>query len=132
MRARQYTPKDSLVFGGNFLHSLNIGTQIRLYEIEIATRVPKKFRFPYFVRFLWFVGHYYLLLLGQSPLPREIPPRVLRGLKSLSLFLVEQARRTLPTSTTYSNEQRKAAKENVPADVIPDPVDFVRSSFRLT
>lgn len=46
-----YTPSDSLVFGGNFLHSLNIATQLELYRIEIATRVPRKFRFPHFVKF---------------------------------------------------------------------------------
>jgi hypothetical protein len=45
----QYTPTDSLVFGGNFLHSLNIGTQLELHRIEIATKVPKKFRFPMFI-----------------------------------------------------------------------------------
>jgi hypothetical protein len=45
----QYTPADSLVFGGNFLHSLNIATQLELHRIEIATKVPKKFRFPMFI-----------------------------------------------------------------------------------
>lgn len=53
-----YTPSDSLVFGGNFLHSLNIPTQLELYRIEIATKVPRKFRFPYFVKFCrWFPPH---------------------------------------------------------------------------
>lgn len=68
----QYTPKDSLVFGGNFLHSWNIATreqlaghrssefeltsllaaELRVRDLEIATKVPKKFRFPYFRRYV--------------------------------------------------------------------------------
>lgn len=34
-----YTPADSLVFGGNILHSFNIPMQLRVYEIEDRTRV---------------------------------------------------------------------------------------------
>lgn len=34
-----YTPKDSLVFGGNFLHSYNIINQLRVSEVEDKTRV---------------------------------------------------------------------------------------------
>ena len=34
-----YTPKDSLVFGGNFLHSYNIRNQLRVSEVEDKTRV---------------------------------------------------------------------------------------------
>lgn len=62
---------DTLVFGGNFLHSYNIPTrrfilayvyhfftyrgvliELRVREIELATRVPKKFRFPFFTRYV--------------------------------------------------------------------------------
>lgn len=56
-----YTPVDSLVVGGNFLHSYNIGTQLRLHEIEIATRVPKRYRYPQFVRFRALRSHHALL-----------------------------------------------------------------------
>ena len=34
-----YTPVDSLVFGGNFLHSFNIDQQMRVAEVEKTTRV---------------------------------------------------------------------------------------------
>lgn len=35
-----YTPKDSLVFGGNFLHSFGIDQQLRVAEVEESTKVP--------------------------------------------------------------------------------------------
>lgn len=34
-----YTPTDTLVFGGNFLHSFNIPMQLKIYNIEDRTRV---------------------------------------------------------------------------------------------
>ena len=37
-----YTPVDSLVFGGNFLHSFNIDQQMRVAEIEKTTRVERQ------------------------------------------------------------------------------------------
>lgn len=39
-----YTPEDTLVFGGNFLHSFNIPMQLNIYSIEDRTRVSKHFR----------------------------------------------------------------------------------------
>lgn len=38
-----YTPVDSLVFGGNILHSFNVPMQLRIYEIEDRTRVRGAF-----------------------------------------------------------------------------------------
>ena len=34
-----YTPVDSLVFGGNFLHSFNMDLQLRIADIEVKTHV---------------------------------------------------------------------------------------------
>lgn len=36
-----YTPKDSLVFGGNFLHSFGIEKQLRIAEVEESTKVNR-------------------------------------------------------------------------------------------
>lgn len=74
-----YTPMDSIVFGGNFLHSYNVDTrefprsldsplnsiatdsffsssggELRLRQIEIDTKVPQRFRFPMFDRYVKF------------------------------------------------------------------------------
>lgn len=37
-----YTPDDSLVFGGNFLHSQSIRTQIRVYQVENKLNVSDR------------------------------------------------------------------------------------------
>ncbi|KAI7866366.1 hypothetical protein BDF14DRAFT_1691873, partial [Spinellus fusiger] len=54
-----YTPEDAIVIGGNFLHGMNISTQLRVHAIEEATHVPRKFRFPYFKRTHWYAAHTY-------------------------------------------------------------------------
>ncbi|CAF1389389.1 unnamed protein product [Didymodactylos carnosus] len=55
-----YTPCDSLVFGGNFLNSLSVDIQLRVYELERMAQVPHKFQFPLFETFHWYAAkHYY-------------------------------------------------------------------------
>lgn len=48
-----YTPVDSLVFGGNFLHFPCIGRQLAVFGIEERTRVGQKYRFPFFKQMMW-------------------------------------------------------------------------------
>lgn len=50
-----YTPADSLVFGGNFLHSLRAAIQIRCFQSENKIQISKKFRFPYLEELVFYV-----------------------------------------------------------------------------
>ena len=64
-----FTPEDSLVFGGNYLHSFSIEKQIRVAQIEEITKVPQKFRFPFFTELQWFaLDKYVYSLLGRTHL----------------------------------------------------------------
>ena len=74
-----YTSADSIVFGGNFLHSFAIEKQLQVAHIEDVTHVPSKFRFPFFTELLWHALDRYvrkrqrLARLGcvdSSPLPQ--------------------------------------------------------------
>ncbi|XP_053179841.1 lysine-specific demethylase 2A [Scomber japonicus] len=60
-----YTPEDTLVFGGNFLHSFNIPMQLNIYSIEDRTRVPAKFRYPFYYEMCWYVLERYLYCLTK-------------------------------------------------------------------
>uniref|UniRef100_A0A8C7DUY3 [histone H3]-dimethyl-L-lysine(36) demethylase n=1 Tax=Oncorhynchus kisutch TaxID=8019 RepID=A0A8C7DUY3_ONCKI len=61
-----YTPEDTLVFGGNFLHSFNIPMQLNIYNIEDRTRVPAKFRYPFYYEMCWYVLERYLYCLTNT------------------------------------------------------------------
>uniref|UniRef100_A0A8B9KCW8 [histone H3]-dimethyl-L-lysine(36) demethylase n=1 Tax=Astyanax mexicanus TaxID=7994 RepID=A0A8B9KCW8_ASTMX len=61
-----YTPVDTLVFGGNFLHSFNISMQLNIYSIEDRTRVPTKFRYPFYYEMCWYVLERYLYSLTNT------------------------------------------------------------------
>ncbi len=54
-----YTQKDSLVFGGNFLHSFNIPMQLKVHAIEQKLKVPSQYRYPFFIEMIWFVVERY-------------------------------------------------------------------------
>ncbi|GAB0086636.1 hypothetical protein DMENIID0001_007370 [Sergentomyia squamirostris] len=119
-----YTPTDSLVFGGNFLHSFGIVKQLKIAQVEDATKVPQKFRYPFFTEMLWYVlAKYVCTLLGRSHLESEpdhveeaaAKPHIhlthyeLFGLKEIVMYLYD-----LPPN-----------KKKVP-DLIKDPVSLIR------
>lgn len=120
-----YTPQDSLVFGGNFLHSFGIEKQLKVAQVEEHTKVPQKFRYPFFTEMLWYVLERYVhVLLGRSHLeisesqrqhlvPQQhqhvhITPYELHGLKAIVMYL-----HSLPST-----------KKNVP-ELIRDPVALI-------
>ncbi|XP_017492705.1 PREDICTED: jmjC domain-containing histone demethylation protein 1-like, partial [Rhagoletis zephyria] len=67
-----WTEEDSLVFGGNFLHSYGIEGQLRVAAVEDATKVPAKFRYPFYTEVLWYVlVRYVHCLTGRNYLTKE-------------------------------------------------------------
>ncbi|EGN96043.1 hypothetical protein SERLA73DRAFT_162011 [Serpula lacrymans var. lacrymans S7.3] len=114
-----YTPVDSLVFGGNFLHSYNVPIQLKVVEIETSTHVPKKFRFPLFTRLCWYVGDKYLRDLKAK---EEFSTRVLESLAALAKYLVLEVR----SMERGSEQAKRDAKEQVPSDRIKDAAALAR------
>jgi hypothetical protein len=74
-----YTPQDSVVLGGNFLHGMDIALQVEIHCIETRTRVQEKFRFPFFVPLNFYAGGMYLQKLQAG----SICQREVDGLSSL-------------------------------------------------
>ncbi|KAJ5101508.1 hypothetical protein NUU61_003730 [Penicillium alfredii] len=64
-----WTPENSLVIGGNFLTRLNYGMQIKVLNIEKDTKVPKKFRYPFFQKIQWYTA---LKYLEDDPIPQNV------------------------------------------------------------
>ncbi|XP_063541414.1 jmjC domain-containing histone demethylation protein 1 [Cydia strobilella] len=123
-----YTPSDSLVFGGNFLHQFGIEKQLKIAQVEDVTKVPQKFRYPFFTEMLWYVLERYVgALLGRSHLAAEGPPpppppppsphkdhvhltqNELHGLKAIVMYL----------------HQLPAARKSVP-ELLADPIALVK------
>ncbi|VDK86225.1 unnamed protein product [Litomosoides sigmodontis] len=50
-----YTPEDSLVFGGNFLHSFSIPMQLRIIRSENTLMIKEKYRYPRYIEMVWYV-----------------------------------------------------------------------------
>lgn len=94
-------------------------TELRVREIEIATRVPKKFRFPYFIKLSWYVGESFLRSLRAK---EDFPVRVLSSVEAISVFLVSQAHLIERGNETA----KKEAREQVPADKVKDACAVAR------
>ena len=71
-----WTPEDSLVIGGNFLTRMHYEMQIRVAQIEKATGVARKFRYPHFQKLLWYTAMKYL---DEDPLPDCVMESLLGG-----------------------------------------------------
>ncbi|XP_038219365.1 lysine-specific demethylase phf2-like [Zerene cesonia] len=101
-----YTPADSLVFGGNLLHSYAIEMQLQIYEIESRVETPMMFRYPLFEAMHWYAGAHLLAMLRRHneetqdedftlsetclpPAQQDLPPLLLRGIKILANALKE-------------------------------------------
>lgn len=62
-----YTPSDSLVFGGNFLHPFGIEKQLKIAQVEDSTKVSAFFQFTIYIRYIYFLHILYLqIIVGSS------------------------------------------------------------------
>ncbi|KAJ3256810.1 JmjC domain-containing histone demethylation protein 1 [Chytriomyces hyalinus] len=120
-----YTPKDSIVIGGNFLQGMNIGGQFDCYEVENRTNVPLKFRYPYFVQMQWFAAKHYLTVLKSNSQPQNDPYThsahpfskwEIEGLRRLADFLINEIK--LLNDTRLSDAKtRRRIRENIPSEL---------------
>jgi hypothetical protein len=78
-----------MVFGGNFLHALDMGLQLRIYELENKIGVARRQQFPFYEKMHWFVALRYVLRWRKhGPGPEtELPAFELAGLQSLAAAL---------------------------------------------
>jgi JmjC domain, hydroxylase/Jumonji helical domain len=132
-----YTPTDSLVLGGNFLTQLHIPSQLHIANIEMRTRVPKKFRFPFFDMAMWYTAIYYLdnyiPKRKRGPVPKVgrrntegMSEYELNGLKILAEWLWKKAK--LRIQQVALGAQFHRAKVEVPPgiDVIETATKFAK------
>uniref|UniRef100_A0A4W4HPG6 Uncharacterized protein n=1 Tax=Electrophorus electricus TaxID=8005 RepID=A0A4W4HPG6_ELEEL len=100
------TSQDCMAFGGNFLHNLNIGMQLRCYEMERRLKTPDLFKFPYFEAISWYVAKNLLETLKELREDKCQPQaHLVEGVKALISALKTWLRRELtePTSEVPDN-----------------------------
>lgn len=105
-----YTPMDTMVFGGNFLHSFNIPMQLNIYNIEDRTRVPSKFRYPFYYEMCWYVLERYLYCLTNTS---HLTPEFQKH--SLGIGLTQEDVIKQETSDHEENVKEESEEEEAPA-----------------
>jgi len=89
-----YTPEDSLVFGGNFLHNFSIYRQLQAHMIEERTRVGKIYRFPYFKQISFYALCSFLMVVSR--VSDDYEPSKLAEMTYLDVFGSEAVYRQFP------------------------------------
>ncbi|XP_042326771.1 lysine-specific demethylase 7A isoform X4 [Sceloporus undulatus] len=96
------TSQDCMAFGGNFLHNLNIGMQLRCYEMEKRLKTPDLFKFPFFEAICWFVAKNLLETLKELREDGFQPQTFLvRGVKALLSALKLWMKKDLVTEHAF-------------------------------
>uniref|UniRef100_A0A1B6DFS1 JmjC domain-containing protein n=1 Tax=Clastoptera arizonana TaxID=38151 RepID=A0A1B6DFS1_9HEMI len=79
-----YTPVDSMVFGGNYFHNLNIPLQLRIYDLEKKTSCESKYMFEKFEEVHWFAARMLATELKKLNVSKtKVPEYLLTGVKAL-------------------------------------------------
>jgi len=95
-----YTPVDSIVFGGNFLHSFNISLQLQVFGIEERTAVPMQFRFPYYGHLVWYASYNFVKSIEETG---EAPVQDRSGLIILMDWIASNPNYFPPTIAYHPN-----------------------------
>lgn len=137
-----FTPVDTLVVGGNFLHDLGVATQLKLVEIENQSMVQRKAKFPHLKKLMWYVAANWGARLeaikarkvnsAQDPVPplhKVIPglQMILQHLQDdvelLDEFADDDGQAALEEANGKLKKEWKAAKASI-------PYAFVRSDAK--
>ncbi|KAJ2726579.1 JmjC domain-containing histone demethylation protein 1 [Coemansia sp. Benny D115] len=109
------TPKDAVVIGGNFLVMASLNTHIGAYKLEARTRVPTRYRFPFFLKLCRYMAE--LLAKRWSRMDRTARARwtvsELEGVFVLACFLDEKLlRHDLESEEAKALGDRQAVKKH--------------------
>lgn len=84
------------------MHSFGILKQLKIAQVEDTTKVPQKFRYPFFTEMLWYVlAKYVFTLLGKSHLEGEVG-RENKVMNELHVHLTHYELFGLKVHTNYS------------------------------
>ncbi|XP_032444997.1 lysine-specific demethylase 7A [Xiphophorus hellerii] len=104
------TSQDCMAFGGNFLHNLNIGMQLRCYEMERRLKTPDLFKFPYFEAICWYVAKNLLEMLKELREDSYPPPT----------YLVDGVRALIGALRTWLKREVTEPTSEVPDHIRPN------------
>jgi len=118
-----YTPKDSIAFGGNFLHAYNFEAQLKIHGIEENLREPLKYRFPYFEELMWYVSNYYVEAFQRGGNKAKITSWERKGLTELAEWL-KFYRRKRPSTINPSQFIIDTIKNYLRGEILPSRSNY--------
>ncbi|PWW77380.1 hypothetical protein C7212DRAFT_362348 [Tuber magnatum] len=150
-----YTPRDSLVVGGNFLTRNHYAMQMKVQRIEVVTDTKLSQRYPKYTTLMWHLAYNYMTkdpisdevdeALGHGRVLKRMKQRSpktartytqqeLEGLPALCNFLLRTALVSCGTVTTslvprrpnLTGKQIDAVKKAIPPPINQEPVEWIK------
>lgn len=115
-----YTPCDSFVFGGNFLHLYAAQTQIDISRLEIRCGIDYKYRFPFFQETYWYTGRALLTQLRQNP--KSLTQHAMLHIVSLALYLKQVLKDELQVAINMTIPVETDEQSSSPLSIARDMV----------
>lgn len=119
-----FTPVDSLVFGGNFLHSYHIDSQLLIYNLELNTHIAARFKYPNFEALCWIWMREYVHRLRAPLAQLHVTLFELRGLAQLvktAAWWMKQAADGMHRGVDASRPRRGSKFETADESTLPPP-----------
>ncbi|XP_027016591.1 lysine-specific demethylase 7A isoform X2 [Tachysurus fulvidraco] len=115
------TSQDCMAFGGNFLHNLNIGMQLKCYEMERRLKTPDLFKFPYFEAISWYVAKNLLRTLKarSSEITSGKQGELRDEKRQPQEYLVEGVKALISALKTWLRRELTAPNSEIPDHIRP-------------
>jgi F-box/leucine-rich repeat protein 10/11 len=132
-----YTPADSVVYGGNFLHGYDIRLQIIVNGIEIRRQVLEKYRCPFFpITLIYAAGMYLQKMMIQHSTGQQQQQTIitLREIKEIP-YLVQEIRklwRRIPNTKRQKPPNNICTNDKDDDDVKIKKPTFVSAAWEVT
>ncbi|KAI8977144.1 hypothetical protein BDF20DRAFT_873250 [Mycotypha africana] len=136
-----FTSRDSIVIGGNFLHSFHVEAQAQVYAIEDITDVPLKFRYPFYKRLNWYALENFNKWLDDQNKRTELSHFELESMFALANFLQTELHKANDSLVTSKNDaisnknllimpsQTLKRKEQIP-ETVHNPIALIENVRR--
>lgn len=134
-----FTPKDSLVFGGNFVHRHSLEMQLTIFRLEKKMRVGKDYKFPFYQKLMWYVAWDFLkerndyLMMPSKKSDRDATNVMAREEQVIQQICGKYPNHVLLGYKALAKELESwsKSKQKITTDQFPENMDVAKVAIQL-
>eukprot|EP00984_Skeletonema_dohrnii_P004280 scaffold1516_cov80-Skeletonema_dohrnii-CCMP3373.AAC.1 len=133
-----FTPKDSLVFGGNFVHRHSLEMQLTIFRLERKMRVGKDYKFPFYQKLMWFVAWDFLKQRDDLMMMMQLGDKDKNSVMGREQQVIQQICGKYPNHVLLGYkalvkelESWSRSKQKITTDQFPENMDVTKVAIQL-